>query len=66
MFIKSLVQNLHHIKNQMKPDEYYKLLEKVLMVVNAEYYDKPEEIEHAEEPQIEEPAHTEESQIEEI
>lgn len=49
MFIKGFLQNLHNMKKQMKPDEYYKLLLKIIMICNVEYNDRPEEIEYTEE-----------------
>ena len=45
VFIKNMMMNVRNVKKQMKPVEYYRLLEKILMIINAELNDRPAEIE---------------------
>jgi hypothetical protein len=49
MFVKNLMQNLHGVKEQVTYDEYYRLLEKIMMVCNVELQEKDILIEHNEE-----------------
>ncbi len=49
MFVKNLMQNLHGVKEQITYDEYYRLLEKIMMVCNIELQEKDILIEHKEE-----------------
>lgn len=49
LFIKNLMQNLHGVKEQVTYDEYYRLLEKIMMVCNIELQEKDILIEHKEE-----------------
>jgi len=49
VFLKNMMINVHAVKKQMKPDDYYKLLRKILMIINAELESRPAEIEHKKE-----------------
>lgn len=49
VFLKNMMMNVHAVKKQMKPNNYYKLLQKILMIINAELNNRPAEIEHKKE-----------------
>jgi len=49
LFVKNLMQNLHEIKKQVTYDDYYRLLDKIIMVCNVELQEKDILIEHKEE-----------------
>lgn len=52
MFVKNLMQNLHGVKEQITYDEYYRLLEKIMMVCNIELQEKDILIEHNEDGEV--------------
>jgi hypothetical protein len=52
LFIKNLMQNLHGVKEQVTYDEYYRLLEKIMMVCNIELQEKDILIEHNEDGEV--------------
>ena len=52
MFVKNLMQNLHGVKEQVTYDEYYRLLEKIMMVCNVELQEKDILIEHNEDGEV--------------
>ena len=49
LFVKNLMQNLHEIKKQVTYDDYYRLLDKIIMVCNIQVQEKDILIEHKEE-----------------
>lgn len=46
------MQNLHGVKEQVTYDEYYRLLEKIMMVCNIELQEKDILIEHNEDGEV--------------
>jgi len=44
--IKKIILHIHELKKQLKPDDYYKLLQRISMVCNAEYNEQPKLIEY--------------------
>jgi len=49
LFVKNLMQNLHEVKKQVTYDDYYRLLDKIIMVCNIQIQEKDILIEHKEE-----------------